>query len=124
MDRTSSNTPTVYGGNAGDSNATVYGGNMSDSNATVYGGNVSDSNATVYGGNTGDSNATVYSAGGNTLRADLPDNGMFDEKYRIVSKISNSSSQANVYLAECTDDGSQVVLKVFNSDFEPSSISS
>lgn len=77
------------------------------------------STPTVLGGNKGDNNATVCSSDGSSERSELLNGQVFDGEYKIVSKISNSSSQANVYLAEKVSDGSQVVIKVYNADFQP-----
>lgn len=81
--------------------------------------NTSYSTPTVYGGTVNDSNATVYSGSNNSEKNDLIDEQVFDGKYRIISKISSNSSQANVYLSENIEDGNQVVVKVYNSSFQP-----
>lgn len=93
--------------------------NEAFSNATVYGGSCEDSNATVYGGNCGDSNATVYSSSGDVKKSVLENEQIFDGRYKIISNISGESSQAMVYLTENTEDGSHVVVKIYNTDFKP-----
>ena len=78
-----------------------------------------DNTPTVYGGNTNDNNATVYSGSNKTEKSNLSNNQLFDDKYRIISKISSDSSQSTVYLSENIENGIQVVLKVYNKDFQP-----
>ena len=81
--------------------------------------NTSNVTPTVFGGNINNSNATVYSGSNEAGRYDLLIGQLFDGKYKIVSKISGNTSQANVYLAENAEDGMQVVVKVYDASFQP-----
>lgn len=81
--------------------------------------NTPHSTPTVFGGAVNDSSGTIYSGNRPIDCNNLLVGQVIDNKYKIISTISNRSSQANVYLSENTEDGKQVVLKIYPSSFQP-----